>query len=189
MFRMLYMWLGNNNVEYHTVYSVLRSCLCMWNRLWTSCQNISMKMRWCIWCIVLFMEKLVLMFGVSFVCLSKIPRAFLYSIVLMRCIVLLLRHLQALAAPTLKHCLHGFCNLVSVWLGYLLAIAVHHVCLSGLLWIGKCGRLTPHLGTLCAKSPLSYSSFGVLILLSYLHECIQPEFPEHGDVTSKPLLY
>lgn len=110
MFRMLYMWSGNNNVEYYTVYSVLGSCLCMWNHLWNSCQNISMKMRLCIWCIVLFMEKLVLMFGDSFVCLSKIPRAFLYSIVLMRRIMLLLRRLQALATPILKRCLHGFCN-------------------------------------------------------------------------------
>ncbi|KAI1239335.1 hypothetical protein IHE44_0012453 [Lamprotornis superbus] len=30
---------------------------------------------------------------------------------------------------------------------------------------------------------------GVFILLSYLHECIQPEFPEHGDLTSQPLLH
>jgi hypothetical protein len=47
----------------------------------------------------------------------------------------------------------------------------------------------PHLEMLYAKSSLSYSSYGVFILLSYLHERIQPEFPELGDFTSKPLLH
>lgn len=42
---------------------------------------------------------------------------------------------------------------------------------------------------LYAKCLISYSSSGVFILLSYLHECIQPEFPEHGDLTSQPLLH
>lgn len=88
----------------------------------------------------------------------------------------------------LKCCLHGFWDLVSVQLGYFLANALHPVCLAGLLLVGKGSRLTPHLGMLCAKCLLSYSSFGV-ILLSYFHECIQPEFPEHGDLTSKPLFY
>lgn len=72
---------------------------------------------------------------------------------------------------------------------HLLAIAVHLVCLSGLLLVDRCGRLTRPLRMLCAKSSLSYSSFGVFILLSHLHECIQPEFPEHGDFASKPLLH
>lgn len=39
-----------------------------------------------------------------------------------------------------------------------------------------------------AKSSLSSSRNGVLVL-PYLHERIQPEFPEHGDFTSKPLLH
>lgn len=78
---------------------------------------------------------------------------------------------------------------VSVWLGDLLATTVLPVCLPGLSLVGTCGGLKPHLGMLCAKSSFSYSSFGVFILLSYLHECIQPEFPEHGDFASQPLLH
>lgn len=70
-----------------------------------------------------------------------------------------------------------------------LAVAVHLVCPSGLLLAGRRGGLTAHLRMLCAKSPLSYSGPGVLTLLSYLHERVQPEFPEHGDLAAKPLLH
>ncbi|KAI6079598.1 Glutamate receptor-interacting protein 1 isoform X3 [Aix galericulata] len=42
----------------------------------------------------------------------------------------------------------------------------------------------------CRMTALKFQkTFGVFILLSYLHECIQPEFPEHGDLTSQPLLH
>lgn len=42
---------------------------------------------------------------------------------------------------------------------------------------------------LYAKSWLSYSGLGVLILLPYLHERIQPELPEHGHPPAQPLLH
>lgn len=75
----------------------------------------------------------------------------------------------------------------------LVGVFTSHCCASCMsFWIvtgWQVWQAHSHLRMLCAKSSLSYSSFGVFILLSYLHECIQPEFPEHGDFTSKPLLY
>lgn len=53
-------------------------------------------------------------------------------------------------------------------------------------WQGWQAQAPP--GMLCAKSSLSSSGNGVLVL-PYLHERLQPEFPEHGDFTSKPLLH
>lgn len=67
MFRMLYMWSGSNRPECYIAYRIRRSSLCMWTHLQKSCQKISVKMRLRIGCPVLFMEKLVLMFGI-FVC-------------------------------------------------------------------------------------------------------------------------
>jgi len=67
------------------------------------------------------------------------------------------------------------------------------LCIIHIVWfvdeLQACAALFCEGWVLFAKSLISYSSFGVFILLSYLHECIQPEFPEHGDLTSQPLLH
>lgn len=67
------------------------------------------------------------------------------------------------------------------------------LCIIHIVWfideLQACAALFREDWVLYAKCLISYSSFGVFILLSYLHECIQPEFPEHGDLTSQPLLH
>ena len=195
MFRLLYVWSRNDNAACFTEYSVLGPYfVCVEPLVKFMSENIYENeimylMHWVVYGETCFNVYLfTYLFIYLFLVQSKINRACLCSFVL--------RRISAGPQPFLGSC-NSDSKTLSPWLlrpglwlvGVLTSPCCAPVCLSGLFLAGRCGRLTPHLWVLCAKSSLSYSSFGVLILLSYLHECVQPEFPEHGDFASKPLLH